>query len=329
MDGTIILQGSFVSDGNAKYIPIRSDVDWMRVVNYTNSIGVVNASGTSFYWQRGMATGRGLVHPHIGGDATIGVAEIAANNGFTLYDTSVNTPGAQIVTTGTTSVPAPVVSTAHTAGLVAFQSIVRLDSIAAAPTLCGIDFSPVAIVAGVRFTLPTLASTVALGGAGHYRVIPYNPLFYPRNRTVCNVTRAANAVVTTTIPHGLTVGQQVRFSVPVYSGLGMVELDNVLATVLTVDAPNNLSFTIDINTTAYTAFAWPLAGSAPCQFPQMVPVGIAAQHPYENILTDATRNTGAIGMILGAGNDAATRLLAPAGTNNDVIYWVAGKSWNM
>ena len=34
MNGTILQQGSFTSDGTAKTLDIRSDVDWMQVLNY-------------------------------------------------------------------------------------------------------------------------------------------------------------------------------------------------------------------------------------------------------------------------------------------------------
>ena len=36
-DNTIRLQGSFTSDGTAKILPIRSDVDWIRVYNMTTT----------------------------------------------------------------------------------------------------------------------------------------------------------------------------------------------------------------------------------------------------------------------------------------------------
>lgn len=334
MDGTIITQGSFVSTGNAKYIPLRSSVDWMRVYNWTNSIGTTALAGLEFYWQRGMPAGRGIVYNHLGADHSVNINQITAGQGFTLYDTSIINPGAQIAVTATSNAAAPVI-TCNATGLTAFSSLVRIEGVVAAPSICGIDFSPAVVAGGLNnFTLPTLGNAIAAGGAGFYRVIPYNPMFYPRNRTICNISQAANAVVTTTVPHNLTVGQQVRFQVPQYPALagrttGMREIDGLLGTVLTVDAPNNLSFTVDIDTTGFTAFAWPLAADVPCQYSQMIPVGVAAAHPYENVLSDATLNTGEIGMILGAGTDAATRLLAPAGTANDVIYWVAGKSWNM
>lgn len=334
MDGTIILQGSFISDGFPKYIPLRCGVDWMRVTNWTNSIGATAAAGTSFYWQRDMPTGRGLVYPHVGAAATIGVQQIPANVGFTLYDTSVDTAGVQRAVVTSTVAAQPVVEVAADPRLVMRDnvSIVRMESTLTSPTLSGVDFVVTAMDA-THFTLPVLANVVPAAGASFYRIIPYQPMFYPRNRTVCNVSQAVNAVVTTTVPHEMTVGQQVRFNVPAYGARGMVQLHNVLATVLTVVDPGAgippTQFTIDIDTTAFTVFAWPIAADAPCQYPQMIPVGVAARHPYENLLEDATLNVSQIGMILGTSTDAATALLSPGGTAADVIYWVAGKSWNM
>lgn len=320
MDGTIITQGSFVSNGSARLLPIRSDVDWMRVINYTEAAATAANHGFQYYWQRGMAQGTGLAYYHPAADHTVAVNALAANTGFYLYDTSVNAPLAAVVTTGSTNANPPVVTTATTTNLVANQTMVRLSGIAAAPTLCGVDFTVTAVNAGVSFTLPTLANGVAVGGAGLYRIIPFNPLFYPRNRTVCNITQAVNPTVTTTVAHGLTVGQAVRFVVPAVCGMTQLNELSYTATVLTTPTFN--TFTMDIDTTGFTAFAWPLIAVSPNSYAQMIPVGETAHGLYANLLDDATLNTGEIGMILSAG------ILSPAGSNNDVIYWVAGKSFS-
>ena len=322
MDGTIITQGSFTSTGAAQLIPIRSDVDWMTVFNWTEFALAAGAKtqnhGFRYYWQRGMAANTGLMDYYTtNGAATVGT--LATATGFTLYDTSVNNPLGAVATTGYAGANPPVITTGSTAGLVAAQSIVRLSGMAAAPTLCGIDFLVVNLVANTSITLPTLANAVAAGGAGFYRVIPYNPLFYPRNRIVCNVTAAANPTVTTNVPHGFTIGQTVRFVVPAVNG--MVELNGLTATVLTTPTVN--TFTMSTSTVGFTAFAWPLIAVSPNSIAQVVPVGETANATYANLLDDATLNTGEIGIILAGG------LTGPAGSNGDLIYWVAGKSFNM
>ena len=54
MDMTIIQQGTFVGTGGVINLPIRSDVDWIRVYNYT--VAGANQTvpvGVEYYWQRG------------------------------------------------------------------------------------------------------------------------------------------------------------------------------------------------------------------------------------------------------------------------------------
>ncbi len=61
MDNTIIQQGRFTSNGSNQTIQIRSDLDWMKVYNYTvASNNQTTAVGVEYYWQRGMAAGTGI-----------------------------------------------------------------------------------------------------------------------------------------------------------------------------------------------------------------------------------------------------------------------------
>ena len=62
MASTIIQQGSFTSDGTAKTLNIRSDIDWMEVFNATvaDDDTTTTAIGVQYYWQRGMASDTGI-----------------------------------------------------------------------------------------------------------------------------------------------------------------------------------------------------------------------------------------------------------------------------
>jgi len=335
MDGTIILQGSITQPATAvpQYIPLRSDVDWMRVYNITEAAAANVNHGVEYYWQRGFQTdaalgglNRGLVYRHNAAGDQINLT-VTASDAFILYDNSTQSTSGNVVTTASSNAAAPVVNTATTTGLVANSSVVRLANIAGAPTICGIDMWVTAVNAGVSFTLPTLATAPAAGGAGTYKIINYNPLFYPRNRVVINVSVAANAVVTTNIPHEYTVGQQVRFVVP--RNCGMTQLDGLQATVIAVGAGATLNqFTIDLSTIGFTAFTWPLIAVMPTSYANVVPIGentatALAQVPPLSSLEGATINTGSIGMILMPG------VLLPGGSAADRLYWVAGKSFSV
>jgi hypothetical protein len=394
MDGTILSQGTFVANStnlsnpnpgvasiaqaNAQIIVIPSNADFVKVYNYTRYgtvgttgayfNGVANASvGVEFYWQRGMAPGTGIVK-YYGAASQVLDGDTLVSGGFTLYDPSGQSQGAlpllgnAIATTASTNVVRPVVSTGNTAGVIV-GSVVRLSN-TAQTDINGIDFVVGAVTANTSFTLLTASNPLAnapgaIGGAGFYRLVNTDGLYYPRRRWVVNITQAVNAQVSTSVAHGYVAGQAIRFNIPAVSG--MIQLNStpennyMTATVLTV--VDQYNFTININTTAFTAFTWPTIAQQPSSFPIVDPVGedsatalmsLQPQTPMFNgqqiyntntgVFSDATINTGFLGMILGNGgngNALGTPIIGPSGAlawsagnvaTGDVVYWVAGKS---
>jgi hypothetical protein len=397
MDGTILCQGTFASPfaganpnpGSATNacadqiaIAIPSNADWVRVFDYTkagangiNSLyyaGVASTlAGYEWYWQRGMAAGTGMVWYKTNAATTTNVTTMATG-GFTLYDPSGQTPGAvpifgaQVAATGISNVVRPIVTTGTTTGLVSGVSVVILSlqsgDTALADDVTGIPFLIDTVTAATSFRLANaFANAPGLTtGTLHYKVVNFDPLFYPRRRYVVNITQAAQAVVTTSIPHGLTPGQTVRFNIPAVAG--MVELNPTPfnnyqpVTVSAISATDPCSFTINLDTTAMTAFAWPTVAQQPSSFPEVTPFGedtgfaltsptiqvpgvmssTAGQQIYNTntgILADSTVNTGFLGMLLGGGNGTTS---GPSGAVHwtagnvidvaDTMYWVAGKS---
>ncbi len=390
MDGTIIGQGSFLASlatnpnpgnvaigaGNPIIIQIPSGADWLKVYNYTRFgtagtttayfQGTANAAvGAEFYWQRGMARGTGLV-TYRNATTTPAIAfDTMLTGGFTLYDPSGQDAlalpllGNAVATTASTNATRPVVSTASTAGI-SVGTVVRMSN-TAQNDVNGIDMVVGAVTANTSFTLLTATNALAtapgaVGGAGFYRIVNYNPLFYPRRRYVVNVTAAATPTVSTSIEHNLCAGQLIRFEIPnLIPVAGMTQLNGQTATVLSVTDAYN--FVINIDTSAYTAFAWPTIAQQPSSFPHFNPVGEDTANALVNlnpqvplngglqifntntgILSDSTVNTGFLGMILGSGGNgllAAAPIVGPAGAvtfsnldvgTPDTIYWVAGKS---
>ncbi len=320
MDMTIIQQGRFTSTGAGVDLAIRSDVDWMKVINYTAADeDQVAAVGVEYYWQRGMPADGGIEYKKSNAANAANLVVAMDADGFTLVDTTVNAPGGLVALTAISNGNPPVVTTASTAGL-SDGDIVRIIDVTGAQQLGGYDFT-IDVIDGTTFSL-LYGPTIVAGTNGFFRLIPYNPYFYPRNRTISSITQAQQAVVEMTVAHGYTVGQKVRLNIP--ADFGMVELDGQLATVLGVTAGAIL---IDIDTTAYTAFSFPLTAEVPFTPAVVVPVGEAAintlNQPFANLLGDATENVGFIGMHLAAGADS------PAGVDDDVIYWVAGKSFSV
>lgn len=365
MDGTILGQGSFIvpSGVPVQVVQIPSNADWMRVFNYTQfgTAGVESPSyGVEFWWQRGMPQGQGIVK-YYSNTSTVLNGDVLESGGFTLVDFSGQSGtnalpalGNPVATTATTNAVRPVVSTGNTAG-VFVGSVVRLSN-TAQTDVNGIDMVVSAVTANTSFELLFAANELAnvpgvIGGAGFYRIVNTEGPFYPARRYVTNITQATNPTISTSIPHGLTPGQSIRFNIPAVSG--MIQLNPTAqnnyqyATVQTVVSDE--TFTIDINTTNFTAFTWPTVAQQPSSFPSFEPIGentasalvlpgnqvpsvggIQIPNTNTGILADSTVNTLFLGMLLGNGGDGmvlGTEITGPAGSAaSDVVYWVAGKS---
>jgi hypothetical protein len=325
-------QGRFTSAGSAVTIQLPSGLDWMWVKNQTVSYAAGAGTGAEFYWQQGMTQGRGTIYTKTAVTNALAIAQIASNAGFYLVDSSVNLPGPSLTLSGITNGNPPVVNTANTSSL-SNGDVVRIFSTVGALQLGGLDFTIGALSAGVSFTLAYMSAIAGANpGAGTFRRIPYNPLFYPRNRYITKISQATQAIVTLSVTHGFTLGQAVRFVVPTVTAAayGMTELDGLQGTIVAIgqadaDAVTN-TITVDIDTSGFTAFAFPLTTAPGFTPAQIVPIGENTAEALAlgaDILGDATVNTGYFGIQLTAGTGS------PAGVANDVIYWVAGKSFNV
>ena len=333
MLGTISEQGVITSTGNDYTIKLVSDVDFLHVYNWTRSnAGIAAATGVEWYWQRGMLVNDGLVEGYAAGGAfpyIKGTCSALLSGGFTLINSSTRIPGAAVLflnSAGSNAVQ-PVYLVAAITGL-SNGAIVRMQS-TAQTNLNGLDFSIDAVAAGtfrLANALATAPGIVVAAGAGiTYRLVAANideyNKYYPSRRTIANITQAAAGVVTTLVDHSLTTGQQVRINVP--AGCGMIELNGQLVTVTVINAS---TFSINVDTTGYTAFNFPLPAAVAFTPAEMVPVGISPF--YNTSITAALVDNDFRGIKLSSFNTGAI-FWAPAGTAGDVIYWQAGKSSNV
>lgn len=328
---TEIQRGSFTSTGAAQYIPLVTDLDWMEVWNYSAiHAGPVATTGTKFDWQRGLAANDALVTTYTaaGTFLTHDTALHLAVPGFTLYDSSFQALGTPVAVTAISADTPPVVSAVGAGLVLTAGDIVRLiHTETGAPAVNqfgGIDFTVSAVNAN-DFTLPYAPTIVAGAGmTAFFRKLNYDSVWYPRKRYIKSITQEANAVVTTTVTHGYEVGMEVRFNVKnvrrssIY--YGMKEIDTLVGTITAVDTAAN-TFTTNIDTTGFTAYAWPTTALANMFTPAtVVPIGYNAESFDYTNTSSSLVNTGERGIILGAGAQS------PAGVVGNLIYWRAGKS---
>jgi hypothetical protein len=327
MDNTILQQGRFTSTGSSVNIPLRSDVDWMYVYNVTQAAASqTTAIGVKYYWQRGFPAGAKWSTLKSNAANAANLEAYSTSSGFTLYDSSQQAPGILNATiTAISNASIPVVSNSGTNGLVA-GDVVRIINVASAQQLGGYDFTVgYNTLTSGTFSLDYMAQIVA-GTTGSWRKIPYNPIFYPRRRFVTKITQAAQAVVTLSVTHGYQVGQQVRLVVP--ADFGMVEMDGLQATIVAVNTTTTSgnTITLDVDSSSFTAFAFPLSAASPFSPALVVPIGEDSAYAIAqglDVLSDATVDVSEIGLVLAGGANN------PAGAASDVIYWVAGKSFSV
>ncbi len=328
--------GRFVSTGAAKFIPLPSGVDWMMITNETVSYAAGAGTGAQFTWMRGDATGRGTILTKTATTNALAIGQIAAASGFYLLDTTVPTFGT--LNNGSTAISAvstaapPVVTCGSTTGM-STGDIVRLFDVTNAGQLNGYDFS-ITVLSGTTFSL-TNGPTLALAGTtGSFRVISA-PYFYPIERDITKIQKSGVGTVPSTstritmgVNYTYTVGQRVNIIVP-STVFGMIEMDNVNGTITAVgiaDAGGSTNtIDIDVDSSSFTTFTFPVNGGPSFSPAQVVPLGETTAQSIAsgtNVIGDATINTGQIGMVLKAGT------ASPAGVTSDVITWIAGKSFN-
>jgi hypothetical protein len=354
MNNTITLQGQFTSTGANIIIPIPSGVSWMRVLNQTALTQAAAVLGYDFFWQVGMPISQGVVWTKNGGLAnnSVTVGELAANNGFTVINTSIATPGVSYAITGFSAANPPVVLTATTPLVGQF---VRLANLNNQPQFAGIDFQVTAVNPGVSFTLGGVnAVGTVVSNAGSYRVIPVSQ-WYPTHRAITYMSAEVTPVIYTSVSSGYQVGQEIRLNFPggtqVWGNYAL--LDGMQTTILAVgnapvivtgNEPTTLfTITVNIDTSAYGPWAfagptyYPPAALVPFSPAQTTPIGeytsIALLNNV-NILSDATLNTAFIGMQLGGGlRGAGAQNAGPAGGFNtgtgigDSMFWMAGNTF--
>jgi hypothetical protein len=169
--------------------------------------------------------------------------------------------------------------------------------------IAGMDFTVTAVTPGVDYTLGYLDSSAfaAPGTAASYRVVT-DYRYYPSKRYITSIIAGSTTIITTSVDSNYAVGGKVTIHNPDIN-FGMKEIDGLTGTILAV-VPG--SFIVDIDSSAFTPFAFPtsiVAANGVTQ-PTVDPVGESAY-----ILSQALQNALRSGMYLGTdvvGDDRST-----------------------
>jgi len=360
MSETQITTGTFKNVASTPlFLPIPNYINRFTLRNLTRSgITALGVAGSltsdrivEAYYAPAYTTGTALIRQNgtVSGVLAPVNNGIAAINGFTIVNGASYQQGptiavASFVPTANATLQATVFTTGAAHGFKVGDNV-RIVGMTTAPQLGGLVMTVVAVGSPTEFTtmLNTFNALTSVGSV--YKVgnayIQNSSLYFPQNRVVAGITQANPMVVTTLVPQNYAIGDVVRFQIPTVFGMQqIVSGTNGLPVEFTVRAVNNAvgtqSVTLEADSTAYTAFAWPVAANYPLSLPVMVPQGegntnnlqgiVPFPLPYgnQNVLSFARQNTALNGILIGSGdgtNSATTGGII--GSTVDAWEWEA------
>jgi len=329
---TIITGGSFTSTGAGVKIPLPSSADYFETANITQMTAANPNTVIRGYWwgskfgAGASAAGSGIKVVKTTADLT---SAFSAGTGFT-YVTSapvVEAQSANAITAITAASPAVVsqTNTYSNGDILQFYDTTGMLQIA------GMNFQ-ISSASGSAYTLIGLrAAGLTAGTAGFTRRISKYAAVEPSFLYVTEITQATQAVVRTSVDptQHYVIGMKVHFSIP-YS-FGMYQMNQLTGTIVAVSAAN-YTITVDIDSTAFDAFAFPLTTASPTAqlFATISPAGASTQfNPVTLVQTGYNFQyqpfrTGEFTPYIYLTGGAQS----PAGAANDVINWLAYKLEN-
>jgi hypothetical protein len=301
---SLIAQGTFTSDGEVRTIELPQEPHYF-VIRNRSQWGNTPDDRVESTWFYGYSSGQSTGILEDSGGALEAAADAAGGDGFTFINLSDQDPGSLVATgTAITAANPAVVSDANTPNL---GDIVRVYNTTGMMQIAGMDFSVTAVNPGTSYTLGYLDAS-GFGAAAtnvDYRIIP-SAYYSPSKRFITKITQASSAVITMSVAHDYVVGDKIRINVP--DEFGMTEINGLLGEITAVSTS---TITVDIDSSAFTAFAFPTSAVAASgvSFPFVNTVGEVATK-FDNSL----RNTGYYALKLGS---------SVVGSNSDVMDWMA------
>jgi hypothetical protein len=338
MPFTIITGDTFTSDGTAKKINLPSSADYFKFENITQMAiaGTTCVAGEWYGSKFGLgatAANDGMRWRKAGSHAILidTFATSTATNGFTYISVSpvVEAQSANAITSITAASPAVVTQT----NTYADGDILQFYSTTGMLQIAGMNFQ-ISSTSGSGYTLIGLraAGFAAPATAGYTRIISKYLAVDPQFLYVTEITKATQAVVRTSVDptNYYVVGMKVHFSVP-YS-FGMTEINQLTGTIVAMSSAN-YTMTVDIDSSAFTTFAFPASSASPTAqlFATIAPAGASTKRDPNTYVETGYNfqyqgfHTGQFTpyIILGGGGAGNA-----SGAANDQINWMAYKLEN-
>lgn len=335
MPFTIVTQGTFVQPSTAvnMQIPLPTSADYFVVNNLTQlPLAPATPVVIKAEWYGGGLTANndGIRWKKTANSSAINIDTFqtaTASNGFTYVNTQ---PGPEAAVTGTAITNAnPAVVTMN--NTYSEGDIVQLFNTTGMLQIAGMPFT-ISSVSSSGFTLLGLNASgfAAAATAVTARRIPKLAAVEPRTLFITGITQATQGVVTVSEAHSYVVGQKVQFQIP--GSMGMQQLNNAMlpgnkAPIIT--AVTTYTFTINVNTSGFTAFAFPASTSSPTAA-LFATVSSAGQSAQYNPVTQVQTGYNFTYVPFQSGNFIPYMYIpagaqSPGGQAGDTIVWQAYK----
>lgn len=275
---TLITKQFFKSTGNGLKLNIPSGADYVEVFNITktaatnpNAVILSRWFGPSF-GPNASARDSGLQTVK----TTFDLTSAYASGGFTYVTTFpyVEAQAANPITEISKAAQAAVTQT----NTYSENDLVVLYNTTGMLQISGMTFQ-ISTVSGSGYTLKGLDSSAFTteGTAGFTRRISSQAV-EPEYLYITKITQATQAVITTSIDptQYYVAGMKIYLSVP--PSFGMTQINGLTGTIVSLNA-TNYSMTIDIDTSGFSAFAFPASTSSPKAqlFATLSPAGASTQ----------------------------------------------------
>lgn len=333
MPFTISYGNTFASTGAGVKILLPGGADYFKTWNMTqlaasNPNTVVNGEWFGSKFGAG-ASAAGLGIQTVKTTSNLS-SNFGAGLGFTYVSTNpvVEAQAANAITAITAASPGVVTQT----NTYSDGDIIQFYSTTGMLQISGMNFQ-ISSSSGSGYTLLGLraAGFAAAATAGYTRRISKYLAVDPQFLFVTAISKATQAVVTFSVDPTAyyVVGMKLHFSIP-YS-FGMYEMNQLTGKIVAVNAAT-YQVTVDIDSTAFTTFAFPASSASPTAqlFATAAPAGASTQRDPNtfvetgyNFQYQAFKTGQFVPYIYLAGGAQS-----PAGANADQINWIAYKLEN-
>lgn len=271
------------------------------------------------FWQKGMASGSALCTANTAGAAT-DTSTFLSSGGITPVTSSYNSYGASQAGSGITHAN-PAVMTLTNSNVYNTGDVVLIEGTTGALQFSGIPWSVVKTGAttynlGISGTTFDSSGFAADATAVVTRKFNFPTVLSPYISYIVALSTGSTTTVTTSFPHGLSVGDSVRLVIPSPWGSTQISGQQGIVTAVT----NSIKFVVAIDSSSASAFAFPTSAQAGAgvSWPQVIPFGDSAS-AFDLSAIDNNYQ----GVTIGNSATAGAAILSE---NSALVLWRAQKS---